>query len=61
MNIIKADFDGVKTPTLKNAKVGKLCSQNCNKTGLQPVSRPVERILGFFPKGFNAKNGAKMF
>ena len=51
MNIIKADFDGVKTPTLKNAKVGKLCSQNCNKTGLQPVSRPVERILGFFPKG----------
>ena len=31
-----------------------------NKTGLQPVSRPVEQILGFFPKGFNAKNGAKM-
>ena len=30
-----------------------------NKTGLQPVSRPVERIFGFFPKGFNAKNGAK--
>ena len=27
-----------------------------NKTGLQPVSRPVERILGFFPKGF--KNGS---
>ena len=23
-----------------------------NKTGLQPVSRPVERILGFFPKVF---------
>ena len=23
-----------------------------NKTGLQPVSRPVEQILGFFPKGF---------
>ena len=22
-----------------------------NKTGLQPVSRPVEQILGFFPKG----------
>ena len=31
-----------------------------NKTGLQPVSRPVEPILGFFQKGFNAKNGAKM-
>ena len=26
-----------------------------NKTGLQPVSRPVERILGFFQKGFSAK------
>ena len=23
-----------------------------NKAGLQPVSRPVERVLGFFPKGF---------
>ena len=23
-----------------------------NKTGLQPVSRPVEQIFGFFPKGF---------
>ena len=33
---------------------------NVNKTGLQPVSRPVERILEFFQKGFNAKNGAKI-
>ena len=23
-----------------------------NKTGLQPVSRPVEKMLGFFQKGF---------
>ena len=30
-----------------------------NKTGLQPVSRPVEQILGFFPKGFNAKKCLK--
>ena len=26
-----------------------------NKTGLQPVSRPVEQILGFFQTGFNTK------
>ena len=25
---------------------------NSNKTGLQPVLRPVEQILGFFPKDF---------
>ena len=31
----------------------KLCLQLLfNKTGLQPVSRPVEQILGFFQKGF---------
>ena len=35
-----------------------------NKTGLQPVSRPAEQILGFYPKGLWAKmcsknNGAK--
>ena len=23
-----------------------------NKTGLQPVSRPVEQIFGLYPKGF---------
>ena len=27
-------------------------AKKSNKTGLQPVSRPVEQILGFFPKGF---------
>ena len=27
-----------------------------NKTGLQPVSRPVQQIIGFFQKGYNAKN-----
>ena len=35
---------------------------NNNKTGLQPVLRPVEQILGFFPKGIilqTYKNGAK--
>ena len=39
---------------------------NVNKTGLQPVSRSVERILEFFPKGLKNviiikefKNGAK--
>ena len=45
-----------------NTKVGSsvsLTQHKYNKTGLQPVSRPVERLLGFFPKGFNAKNGAK--
>ena len=26
------------------------CSSG-NKTGLQPVSRPVEQIVGFYPKG----------
>ena len=32
-----------------------------NKTGLQPVSRPVEQILGFFPKDLkSAKNGANI-
>ena len=32
-----------------------------NKTGLQPVSRPVEQILGFFPKGFKiTKKGSKL-
>ena len=27
---------------------------------IQPVSKPVERILEFFQKGFNSKKGAKM-
>ena len=31
-----------------------------NKTGLQPVSKPAEQILGFFQKGFYSKKGAKM-
>ena len=26
-----------------------------NKTGLQPVSKPVEQIFGFYPKGLSAK------
>ena len=30
------------------------------KTGLQPVSRPVERTLGFLQKGFNAKMFKKL-
>ena len=30
-----------------------------DKTGLQPVSRPVEQILGFYPKGFKCKNVLK--
>ena len=30
-----------------------------NKTGLQPVSRPVEQILGFYPKGLSAKMCSK--
>ena len=32
-----------------------------NKTGLQPVSRPVGQILGFYPKGFSAKRCLKFF
>ena len=44
-----------------------LCSTG-NKTGLQPVSRPVEQILGFHPKGVKIypkgiiirKNGSKI-
>ena len=44
----------------KSAKLTKNCGKEqnrlsffrINKTGLQPVSRPVERVLGFFPKGF---------
>ena len=31
-----------------------------NKTGLQPVSRPVEQILGFYGK-MKQKIGAKMW
>ena len=30
-----------------------------NKTGLQPISRPVEQILGFFPKGFKKESFSK--
>ena len=34
-----------------------------NKTGLQPVSRPVEQIVGFFHKYLKKvqKNGAKIY
>ena len=39
MNFIKADFDGVITPKLKNAKVGKLCCQNtCSDIVLMKIS-----------------------
>ena len=31
-----------------------LCSTG-NKTGLQPVSRPAQQILGFYPKGIKCK------
>ena len=34
----------------------KLGVTGLNKTGLQPVSRPVEQILGFYLKGLSAKN-----
>ena len=35
---------------------------NCNKTGLQPVSRPVEQIIGFFPKDLKrCKKQCKLF
>ena len=37
-----------------------LCSTG-NKTGLQPVSRPVEKILGFFLKGLSATMCSEMF
>ena len=32
---------------------------NGNKTGLQPVSRPVEQIVGFHSKGLSAKMCSK--
>ena len=33
-----------------------------NKTGLQPVSRSVEQIVGFLPKNFKrCKNGANVY
>ena len=40
--------------------IGNFTGSTINKTGLQPVLRPVEQILGFLQKGFNAKKGAKM-
>ena len=33
---------------------------NLNKTGLQPVSRPVEQILGFFQKVFKRDHYPKV-
>ena len=33
---------------------------NNNKTGLQPVSKPVEQILVFFQKCFYSKKGANL-
>ena len=36
-------------------------SNNDNKTGLPPVSRPVEQILGFYPKGLSAKMCSKNY
>ena len=37
-----------------------ICNNN-NKTGLQPVSRPVEQILGFYPKGLNSYSSFSAF
>ena len=39
--------------------VGMEMGSNKNKTGLQPVSRPVEQILGFYPKDLSAKMCSK--
>ena len=47
---------------IMNIKINWRCTDNGshikknNKTGLQPVSRPVEQILGFYPKGFKCEN-----
>ena len=43
----------------KNSKIRHF-SSSFNKTGLQPVSRPVEQILGFFPKGFERDHTQKV-
>ena len=40
---------------VRNRMFCSYCIRLNNKTGLQPVSRPVVQILGFFQKVFNAK------
>ena len=41
--------------SFKKADIGR------NKTGLQPVSRPVEQILGFLLKGFKKGSFSKSY
>ena len=48
-NLIEDPLEKIKV----NAnKTNQPCKFNLNKTGLQPVSKPVKQILGFFQKGF---------
>ena len=46
-----------QTAKVTSQKKTHLCGK-LNTTGLQPVSKPVEQILGFFKKGFYSKKGA---
>ena len=46
MNFIKAEFDGVKTPKLKNAKVGKLrCQKTCSDIVFMKISSYTFKLL----------------
>ena len=45
---------------LKHSQKSSKFDIKLNKTGLQSVSRPVEQILRFYPKGLSAKMCSKM-
>ena len=49
-NLIRVFESTSKDIIAENGREWFMIDYNFNKTGLQPVSRPVEQILGFFLK-----------